>query len=116
MKTSLHDCKDELKGLSLKVTPARLAILKILEITDRPLDLFSITNGLQKRKIDADPTTVFRIINIFTDKGLTKKIQFLDKKSRYELSNKKDHHHLICLSCEEIQDIEDKTMNNWERN
>lgn len=102
-----HNCKDELKEASLKATPTRLAVLGILESSDKPIDVASITKYLYKNKIRADKTTVFRIINSFTDRGITKQLQLNEGKFRYEHASKKDHHHLICESCGSIEDISD---------
>lgn len=102
-----HDCKTELRSVDLKATPARLAILDFLEKTDKPLDISSIIRYLSTKNIDADPATVFRIINAFTDKGITRQIQLNEGKFRYELSTKIDHHHLICEQCGSIEDISD---------
>lgn len=102
-----HNCQDELHEMDLKVTPARLAVLELLEKNNKPLDIISIINYLQKKDIKADPATVFRIINAFTEKGITKQIQLNEGKFRYELSSRPDHHHLICEVCGAIEDISD---------
>ncbi len=100
-----HNCKDELKEVNLKATSARLAVLKLLEKTDQPLDVATIIGYLNNHQIKADPVTAFRIINQFTDKGLTQKVQLKEGKFRYELSSKPDHHHLVCESCGRIEDM-----------
>lgn len=110
-----HDCKIELNEADLKATPARLAIMQLLEQTDKPIDIASITEFLKKNEIKADQATVFRIINMFTERGLTKQIQLQEGKFRYELSNKEDHHHLVCMSCGDIQDISDCNISALEK-
>src|SRR3712207_3323769 len=102
-----HDCKDELRESDLKATPARLAVLQLLEQTDTPVDVASIISYLEDHKIKTDPATVFRIMNIFTQRGIAKQIQLNEGKARYELSSDSDHHHLICEGCGNIQDISD---------
>lgn len=102
-----HDCKDELREAELKATPTRLAVLKLLEQTERPIDVASIIEYLKAHDIDADQATVFRIINTFTEKGLTRQLQFHEGKFRYELTSKGEHHHLICVHCGSIEDISD---------
>ena len=102
-----HDCKNELNDVELRATPARLALLKLLEQTDKPVDVQTMIDYLGEREIKADPATVFRIVNMFTEKGLTKQIQLQEGKFRYELSAKEDHHHLVCTKCGDIQDISD---------
>lgn len=103
----LHNCRVELKDASLKATPARLAVLKLLEKANKPVDVTSIIDYLKQNDTKADPATIFRIINIFTDKGITQQIQFYEGKARYELSSKNDHHHLICARCGTIEDVSD---------
>jgi Fur family ferric uptake transcriptional regulator len=46
-------------------------------------------------------------MNMFMDKGLVRQISFNEGKFRYELSNKPDHHHLICNQCAAIEDFSD---------
>jgi Fe2+ or Zn2+ uptake regulation protein len=105
--TIKHDCKDELNGVSLRETPARLALLNLLETSDKPIDVQTMIDYLEKNDLNTDPATVFRIVNMFTEKGLTKQIQLQEGKFRYELTDKEDHHHLVCTSCGDIQDISD---------
>lgn len=103
----IHDCKKELRHLDLKATPARLAVLKLLETTTHPVDVQTIIDHVRNENITIDPATAFRIVNAFTEKGITKQVQFLEGKYRYELSSKEDHHHLICESCGTIEDVSD---------
>jgi len=103
----LHDCKTELNDVSLRATPARLMLLKLLEKTDKPLDVQTMIDYLSEKDIATDPATVFRIVQMFTEKGLTRQIQLQEGKFRYELLSKGDHHHLVCTTCGEIQDISD---------
>jgi Fur family transcriptional regulator, ferric uptake regulator len=100
-----HDCKEELREVQLKVTPARLGILGALESTDTPLDIVSIITYLQKNHIKADKVTVFRIMNALMEKGLVKPIQFNEGKLRYEYGALADHHHFVCEKCGDIQDV-----------
>ena len=102
-----HDCKDELNEVNLRATPARMALMTFLEKSDKPLYVKDMIEFLEKKDIKTDPATVFRIVNMFTEKGLVKTIQLNEGKFRYELTNKTDHHHLVCKNCGDIQDISD---------
>lgn len=112
---TVHDHREELRGVALRATPARMAVLDYLEIAERPLDIVSIFENLKKRKVNADIATVFRIINKFTDKGLTRKIEFQEGKFRYEITGNNDHHHFICENCGMIEDISDCNIENLEK-
>ena len=112
---SSHDCKEELNEASLRATPARLALMKFLETSDQPVDVQTMIAFLEKKNLKTGPATVFRIVNMFTEKGLTKSIQLHEGKTRYELSSKKEHHHLICEQCGAIEDISDCGIDTLEK-
>ena len=109
-----HNCKDELQEVSLKATPARIAVMKFLESVDQPVDVNSILDYLKKEDIDTNPATVFRMMNDFLQKGITKQIQFQEGKARYELSNKRHHHHLICTNCGKVEEVEGDFLKSME--
>lgn len=102
-----HDCKDELNEVHLRATPARMALLNLLESSKKPLDVQTMIDYLKEKEVETDPATVFRIVNMFTERGLIKPIHLNEGKSRYELAAKADHHHLVCTRCGQIQDISD---------
>lgn len=110
-----HDCRQELKGFEVKATPARLAVMKFLETSSQPVDVKTILDYLSKENINTDPATIFRMMNVFVDKDILKKIDFKEGKTRYELSNNGDHHHLICTSCGRVESIEDSYMSGFEK-
>ena len=115
MTVKMHDCKEKLRSVDLKATPARLEILKLLEASEKPIDVSSIIDYLSSKKINTDPATVFRIINMFTNRGLTRQIQLHEGRFRYELASKADHHHLICQKCGNIEDISDCSIDILEK-
>lgn len=97
--------KIELKQADLRATPARVAIMELLRKIKQPMDTNTLINLVNKQGVKTDPTTVFRIMNALTRKGLTLPIQFLEGKTRYELAGKKHHHHLVCENCGRIEDV-----------
>jgi len=110
-----HNCKDELNEVELRATPARIAVMDLLEKTNLPVDATMIKDHLDKHHIDTDPATVFRILNMFLEKGLIKQISFNEGKFRYELANREDHHHLICQTCGKIEDISECAISELEK-
>lgn len=104
MDKSNHSCEEELQNARLKITPARIAALKLFESHTRPVDAQHIFSHI-KNDPGVNRVTVFRVLNTFTEKGLIKKLSFGENKSMYEL-NISDHHHLICQRCGVVEDIE----------
>lgn len=97
--------KDKLKHANLKVTTARVAILRLLTRINKPVDITSVIEHLQMQHVQTDPATVFRVMNVFTEKGITRQVQLNEGKFRYELSNQPDHHHIVCVRCKKIMDV-----------
>ena len=106
MRSDTHDCKGELRASKLRVTPARLGVLDVLEHADRPVDVSTIIGLLAKNHLTVDDVTVFRILHAFTAKGLAKAIQFNEGKLRYEYGANPEHHHFVCDKCGDIDVVE----------
>ena len=96
----------ELQKLGIESTPVRQAILHIIEEYKVPVDVASISLSLEKHKIKADKVTIYRTLDLLSEKGLLSRLEFQEGKFRYELV-KSDHHHLICTNCGKIDAIED---------
>jgi Fur family ferric uptake transcriptional regulator len=110
-----HNCKDELREVSLKATPARIAVLQFLENVNQPVDANMILDYLRQKDVDVDPATIFRMMNIFHKKGITQQIQLQEGKARYELSNRSHHHHLVCTNCGKIEEVEGDFLKKMEK-
>lgn len=96
--------KESIRKVGLRVTPARIAVLKTLEDSSTPVDVSTIYESLTKQRVDADQATIYRIVESFLEKNLVTKLQFQEKKFFYEVK-RPEHHHAICTSCGRIEDI-----------
>lgn len=94
-----------LQELGLKSTEARIALLDLLDKENNPLDVSTIIDSLKADGIQIDQATVYRILDILTQKGLINRLEFGEGKYRYEIQ-KSHHHHLICQECGRIEDVE----------
>jgi Fur family transcriptional regulator, ferric uptake regulator len=94
--------KDDLSQSGIKLTKPRLALLSLLEKEGKPLDAAELSFMLKGR---ADQATVYRILDLLTNKGIILRLEFGEGKYRYELK-KNHHHHLICQNCDSIEDVE----------
>lgn len=96
-----------MKQVHLRVTPIRLAVLRVLENHENPTDVKFIFDYLKRNRIKADQATVFRILKSLMSKSLVKTIQLNESKLRYEPSSRPDHHHFVCDKCGTIEDVPD---------
>lgn len=97
----------------LKITQARIALLELIEKEDKPLDAQFLIDTLQMSS-QVDKVTIFRILNVLTEHGILRRLEFGEGKARYEL-NTEDHHHLICQNCGKIEDISDCDISTLEK-
>ncbi len=94
----------------LKVTPTRRALVEVFLSTSKPLDVSQIKQCLQNADIDTDTVTVYRTLQTFVESGIIKRIDLGQGRGYYEYADLPHHHHLICTTCDAIQDIEDCTI------
>lgn len=99
--------KSELRALlrkaGYKATPARLAILGVMRKSRHPMSAQDIIDRLGK---GFDKVTVYRFVNKLKSKGVINQIDLRQNHAHYELFDVADHHHLVCIHCGKIQDIE----------
>ncbi|SRR5258708_396102 len=76
-------------------------LVSLLEKSDLPISVPEILTQLHANK-----TTIYRQLDSFIKDGLVSEVEFGDGKKRYELANKKHHHHVVCKSCGTVADIE----------
>ena len=101
MLRRLHDA-------GYRLTTPREIILSILSRTDRHLSAEDIYLKAVKETPQAGLTTVYRTLDLLNRIGMVQRIDFGEKKARYELSGdfhpKEHHHHLVCVRCKNIVD------------
>lgn len=110
-----QDINKQLKNANLKVTQARVGVLKYLQTHQKPSDVQDILSYLHKEKISADQATVYRMLKIFEDMDLVRSIELNEGKVRYEGTSLPHHHHVICIKCGQIEDLEDCDVNALEK-
>lgn len=89
----------------LKNTPARGAILALLERARSPLPIGAIEKKLAGK--DINQSTVYRTLNQFVEAGIAKRIDFGDGKAYFEIAHEGDHHHhIVCVKCKKTEDVE----------
>ena len=89
----------------LAVTPQRLAIIKVLlDSGDHPrADAIFAAVRLQHPHISL--ATVHRTLETLCDIGEARKVTMLHDSARYD-GNITPHHHVVCVECRRIRDIE----------
>ncbi|PIZ76096.1 hypothetical protein COY05_02370 [Candidatus Peregrinibacteria bacterium CG_4_10_14_0_2_um_filter_38_24] len=96
---------EELRAQGFRITKTRKGILKILFSSKNPVSVMCIKNLLTKQKIDANKTTIYRELNFLLKNGTIESIKLDDKMAMYEICSH-HHHHIKCVECNKIFEIE----------
>lgn len=91
-----------------KITGPRQAILDVLRRLPHPLTNKEIHAALPKG--DCDLATIYRSMHLLEEMGMVQRFDFGDGAARFELMGADDdghHHHLVCVRCTEIVELED---------
>ena len=89
-----------LRSKGFKATPSRLALLKLLKDSRKPLTVEEIS----ETGIDADYATIYRSLKDLKEAGIVRQVDLQHRHAHYELASS-DHHHLICMKCGRVEDF-----------
>ena len=106
--TGVPELAERLRRKSRKVTGPRQAILGILRRHPHPLSIREIFSELGAG--DCDLATVYRSMHLLEEMGMVKRFHFGRGGARFELLEEGDdghHHHLVCVECSQVVEIED---------
>ncbi|NLV18117.1 MAG: transcriptional repressor [Bacteroidetes bacterium] len=94
---------------NLKITPQRTAVLEVLMGLDNHPSAENIAEYLRMNFPHIPLATVYKILDVFVDKGIIKKVQTDNNQMRYDFVTE-NHHHLYCPEKELIEDYYDKEL------
>lgn len=92
--------KDILKDNNLKVTEGRLSVIEFLMSNKGPLSIDELKDGLE----NIDTSTLYRMLDIFVEKGIVYQTDFRNGKAYFEYQ-KNHHHHIVCTSCGSKEEV-----------
>lgn len=95
-----------LKEKGFRYSKTRKAILDLLMKSPKPLSSPDLQVLLLKKKMAVNKTTIYRELAFLGEQGIIREIQFDDATKRYEIMPDNHHHHVVCINCEKIEDIE----------
>lgn len=93
-----------LKANNLKATPQRLGVLKILANKEHPT-IDEIYQEIKQKNPSISLATIYKNIKSLLDYNIITELNILNQKKRYDLLDK-EHIHLVCNKCGNIQDID----------
>lgn len=102
----MMDYRDILRSRRLKVTPKRLAILRILADETTYLSAEDVWKKMKKSFLSIGLPTVYRNLESLFDENIIVKVIHPDRKLYYYYChNSSHHHHFICIACRKVDDL-----------
>jgi len=96
---------DELRGVGLRVTAARVALLEIVRAGDH-LGVDAIASGVRDRIGHISLQAVYDALHALTAAGLLRRIEPAGGQPRFERRVGDNHHHIVCRSCGAVADVD----------
>jgi Fur family ferric uptake transcriptional regulator len=99
------DFAPALRGVALRVTRPRLAVLAAVQAHPHA-DTDSIIRAVRSDLGEASHQAVYDVLRALTVAGLVRRIEPAGSVARYELRVGDNHHHVVCRSCGTIGDVD----------
>lgn len=97
----LESITNSLKEQGYKLTPQRIAIIKLLLDYQSPISATDTYAKVRTQHPNISLDTVYRNLHLLSDLGVVSQINLANREIElFELSH--HHHHLICLKCGEV--------------
>lgn len=97
--------RQSLRGVGLKVTEPRLAVLNALDALPHA-SADTVFSAVKRELPGTSLQAVYGVLAALTVAGLLRKIEPAGSSARYERRIGDNHHHLVCTRCEAIQDVD----------
>jgi Fur family peroxide stress response transcriptional regulator len=105
----LEDLAQICREHALPLTVQRRVVLEALSLrTDHPT-ADQIFDDVRTRMPEISRTTVYRVLETFVRIAVARKVCHPGSATRYEVKTHR-HHHLVCLNCEKMLDLEDPSL------
>ncbi|MFA6511635.1 MAG: Fur family transcriptional regulator [Patescibacteria group bacterium] len=105
-KTLLHE-----KGF--RATPAKIALLDVLQRAKKPLSIEAIQELLPS---SINQATVYRTLHDFHARGIVRHVDLHHGHQHYEIADAKEHHHIMCKKCGKVKDVATCVMQQLQKN
>jgi Fur family peroxide stress response transcriptional regulator len=102
---------DKLKENNHKLTPQRLAIIKILSSSEGHPSVEDIYRELHRNFPGVSEATVYRNILIIKSLGEVLELGFAGESTRYDGRMPYPHPHIVCVKCKKIIDPDLESLN-----
>jgi Fur family transcriptional regulator, ferric uptake regulator len=91
-----------LRDNNFRSTEGRLALLSALKSSHEPLSVETLARQISSH---LDEVNVYRALESFARAGIVRRVDLHHGHVHYEFTHGDDHHHIICTSCDKLEDF-----------
>ena len=100
------ELSQRLRAAGLRVTAARLAVLKALAGVNRHLDADAVAVAVRPRLGSLSTQAVYDNLRVLTEIGLLRRIELPGQPAQFEVRVGDNHHHVLCRRCGATADVD----------
>ncbi|WP_051427419.1 Fur family transcriptional regulator [Arthrobacter sp. H20] len=104
-QTHSEELKSSIRASGLKVTAPRVAVLEVLQHAPHS-SVEQVFAEVRKTLSGTSAQTIYGILASFTGAGLVRRFDPPDSPALFECRVGDNHHHLSCVGCGLIQDVD----------
>jgi len=93
----------------IPLTVQRRIILESIAVREDHPTADQVFEGVSNKLPGLSRTTVYRVLETLVNMGVVHKASHLGSAARYD-PNTERHHHLTCVSCHRVMDLEEKSL------
>ena len=105
-KKRIEEMLSKLKSRDFRITPQRLAVLRILASSEGHPTVDEIYKEVKAAFPTTSLATVYKTISLLKELNEVLELGFPDGSNRYDGNNPVPHPHAICMKCKKIMDPE----------
>ncbi len=109
---------NEVETKGVRLTSQRRALIETIQQADAHLDAATLLSRARQRDPNIDRATVYRTLELLKRLGLIDELDLMHlngEKHYYEVKTQKDHLHLACFRCGEIEEFDSPTFQKLKR-
>jgi Fur family ferric uptake transcriptional regulator len=119
-KIMLKRCEllNEVEAKGVRLTAQRRALIETIQRADSHLDAATLLSLARQVDPNIDRATVYRTLELLKRLGLIDELDLMHlngEKHYYEVKTQKDHLHLACFHCGEIEELDSPTFQRLKR-
>ena len=101
---------ESLKESNFRITPQRLAVLKVLSKSDGHPSVEDIFKQVKPTFPTTSLATIYKTVNLLKEIGEVVELDFSEESNRYDGNKPYPHPHLICTQCKTVLDPDMATL------